>query len=132
MQSAAADDERPPVGRVGLDELVAQSQRLQRFTPQGTVVMKLSALCSTWNPSSWTVASTPPSRGPASSSVTAALRIEFHQPMRSRQAGDSAADYGDASDGGSVVVHAAIVTARSAGRQWMKIDFAESDSFSPP
>ena len=43
--------------------------RLHRPTPQGTVVMKLSALCSTWNPCSWTVSSTPPNRDAASNST---------------------------------------------------------------
>ena len=45
-------------------------RRRHRSRPHGTVVMKLSALCSTWKPSRWTVETTPPSREPASKSVT--------------------------------------------------------------
>ncbi len=43
---------------------------LHRSSAQGTVVIKLSALCSTWNPPRWTVERTPPGREPASNSVT--------------------------------------------------------------
>ena len=78
--------------------------------------MKLSALCSTWKPSSWTVESTPPSRGPASNSVSWHAGIEFHQPMRSRQSGDSAADDRDASGMDGSVGHALIVAAGVVGR----------------
>ena len=59
--------------------------------------MKLSALCSTWNPSSWTVREHAAEPRAGLEQRQFAAGIEFHQPMRSRQAGDAAADHGDAS-----------------------------------
>ncbi len=69
IKPPAANHKRPPIGRIRLHELAGQPQPRQRFTAQGIVVMKLSALRSTSKPSRRTVERTPPSRGPASSSV---------------------------------------------------------------
>jgi hypothetical protein len=106
VQSPPPHHERPPMRRTGLDKLVGQSESLAELDAPGNrgdeVVGALFDLKSILADGG-NHAAEPAGRF---EQRHLALRIEFHQPMRSRQAGDAAADDRKASASGWDGTHA--------------------------
>ena len=92
MQTPAADHERPPIGRIGLNELIFQAQPFAKIDAPGNgrdeiirapFDLKAVAMHGRKHPAHARTGFEKRDR---------ASRIQFHRPMRRRQPGNSAAD----------------------------------------